>query len=290
MITVSHLTKNFGKKVRALRGVDLEIGAGMFGLVGPNGAGKTTLMRILAGLIRPTSGSATVLGNDVTTGRGKLAVKSVLGYLPQELGLYPDLSALEFLEYIALLKGVTDKVERERQLTEILELVGLSGGDAKRRLRTFSGGMKRRVGFAQALLGKPQLLIVDEPTSGMDPEERVRARNILSEMAGRCTVILSTHIVEDINQSCNDMAVLHQGKVLFRGSPRELISQVRGQTWTILTMGESPDAGLVVVYTMKVQDGVQYRVVGKPSEAYHPVPVDPSLEDGYLWLMHTTHD
>jgi ABC-2 type transport system ATP-binding protein len=270
--------------------VDLEIGAGMFGLVGPNGAGKTTLMRILAGLIRPTSGSATVLGNDVTTGRGKLAVKSVLGYLPQELGLYPDLSALEFLEYIALLKGVTDKVERERQLTEILELVGLSGGDAKRRLRTFSGGMKRRVGFAQALLGKPQLLIVDEPTSGMDPEERVRARNILSEMAGRCTVILSTHIVEDINQSCNDMAVLHQGKVLFRGSPRELISQVRGQTWTILTMGESPDAGLVVVSTMKVQDGVQYRVVGKPSEAYHPVPVDPSLEDGYLWLMHTTHD
>lgn len=288
MITVSQLTKTYGKKVQALRGVDLEIGTSMFGLVGPNGAGKTTLMRILAGLIRPSSGSATVLGNDITTGRGKLAVKSVLGYLPQELGLYPDLSALEFLEYIALLKGVTDKTERERQLAETLELVGLTG-DARRRLRTYSGGMKRRVGIAQALLGHPQLLIVDEPTSGMDPEERVRLRNLLSEMAGRCTVILSTHIVEDISQSCNDMAVLHLGKVLFRGSPRELISQVRGLVWTILTKGESPDSDLVVVSTMNVQDGVQYRVVGKPSERYHPTPVDPSLEDGYLWLMHAAH-
>jgi len=289
MITVLQLTKTYGKKVQALRGVDLEIGAGMFGLVGPNGAGKTTLMRILAGLLRPTSGSVIVLGNDVTTGRGKLAVKSVLGYLPQELGLYPDLSALEFLEYIALLKGVTDKTERENQLKEILELVGLTG-DARRRLRTFSGGMKRRVGVAQALLGKPQLLIVDEPTSGMDPEERVRLRNLLSEMAGRCTVILSTHIVEDISQSCNDMAVLHLGQVLFRGSPRELFSQVRGLLWTILTKGESPDANLVVISTMNVQDGVQYRVVGKPSERYHPAPVEPSLEDGYLWLMHSTHN
>ena len=288
MITVSQLTKTYGKKVQALRGVDLEIGTSMFGLVGPNGAGKTTLMRILAGLIRPTSGSATVLGNDITTGRGKLAVKSVLGYLPQELGLYPDLSALEFLEYIALLKGVTDKTERNKQLEEVLEQVGLTG-DSRRRLRTFSGGMKRRVGIAQALLGHPQLLIVDEPTSGLDPEERVRLRNLLSEMAGRCTVILSTHIVEDISQSCNDMAVLHLGQVLFRGSPRELIAQVRGLVWTILTKGESPDAELVVVSTMNVQDGVQYRVVGKPSEHYHPAPVEPSLEDGYLWLMHTTH-
>ena len=288
MITISQLTKTFGKKVQALRGVDLEIGSSMFGLVGPNGAGKTTLMRILAGLIRPTSGSATVLGNDITTGRGKLAVKSVLGYLPQELGLYPDLSAWEFLEYLALLKGVTDKAEREKQLAEILELVGLSG-DAKRRLRTFSGGMKRRVGVAQALLGHPQLLIVDEPTSGMDPEERVRLRNLLSEMAGRCTVILSTHIVEDISQSCNDMAVLHLGQVLFRGSPRELISKVRGLVWTIQTKGESPETDLVVVSTMNVENGAQYRVVGKPSERDHPVPVEPSLEDGYLWLMHNTH-
>ena len=169
MITVSQLTKTYGRKVQALRGVDLEIGSGMFGLVGPNGAGKTTLMRILAGLLRPTSGKVTVLGNDVTTSRGKLAIKSVLGYLPQELGLYPDLTALEFLEYVAVLKGISDKAERQIQLAEILELVGLTG-DARRKIRTFSGGMKRRVGIAQALLGSPQLLIVDEPTSGLDPE------------------------------------------------------------------------------------------------------------------------
>ena len=127
MITISQLTKTYGKKIHALRGVDLEIGTGMFGLVGPNGAGKTTLMRILAGLLRPTSGKVSVLGNDVTTGRGKLAVKSVLGYLPQELGLYPDLTTLEFLEYVALLKGMTDRAEREKQINETLELVGLTG-------------------------------------------------------------------------------------------------------------------------------------------------------------------
>src|ERR1035437_7976543 len=139
MITVSQLTKTYGKKVHALRGVDLEIGSGMFGLVGPNGAGKTTLMRILAGLLRPSSGKVTVLGNNVTTSRGKLAIKSVLGYLPQELGLYPDLTALEFLEYVAVLKGVSDKAQRQKQLAETLELVGLTG-DARRKMRTFSGG------------------------------------------------------------------------------------------------------------------------------------------------------
>jgi ABC-2 type transport system ATP-binding protein len=154
MITVSQLTKTYGKKVRALRGVDLEIGTGMFGLVGPNGAGKTSLMRILAGLLRPTTGMVTVLGYDVSTAKGKLAVKSVLGYLPQELGLYPDLSAFEFLEYVALLKGVSDKAARRKQLAETLELVGLTA-DARRKMHTFSGGMKRRVGIAQALLGTP---------------------------------------------------------------------------------------------------------------------------------------
>jgi ABC-type multidrug transport system ATPase subunit len=284
MITVSRLTKTYGKKVQALDGVNLEIGSGMFGLVGPNGAGKTTLMRILAGLLRPTGGKVSVFGNDVTTGKGKLAVKSVLGYLPQELGLYPDLTAFEFLEYVALLKGVTDKKERQKQLVEIIELSGLTG-DANRRLRTFSGGMKRRVGIAQALLGNPQLLIVDEPTSGLDPEERVRLRNLLSEMAGRCTVLLSTHIVEDISQSCNDMAVLHQGRVLFRGSPRELIEAVRGKVWTVATKGERPDGGAGIVSTMQLQDGVQYRLVGERVDSHPALPVEPSLEDGYIWLM-----
>jgi ABC-type multidrug transport system ATPase subunit len=284
MITVSQLTKTYGKKVHALRGVNLEIGDGMFGLVGPNGAGKTTLMRILAGLLRPTSGKVSVLGNDVTTSAGKLAIKSVLGYLPQELGLYPDLTALEFLEYIALLKGMTDKTEREKQINETLELVGLTG-DARRKMRTFSGGMKRRVGIAQALIGKPQLLIVDEPTSGLDPEERVRLRNLLAEMSARCTVILSTHIVEDVSQSCNDLAVINLGQVLFRGSPGDLIAQARGRVWNLITTGERLDAGLTVVSTMQIQSGVQYRVIGTPSEASKAVSVEPSLEDGYIWLM-----
>jgi len=256
----------------------------MFGLVGPNGAGKTTLMRILAGLLRPTSGKVTVLGNDVTTSRGKLAIKSVLGYLPQELGLYPDLTALEFLEYVAVLKGVSDKAERQKQLAETLELVGLTG-DARRKMRTFSGGMKRRVGIAQALLGSPQLLIVDEPTSGLDPEERVRLRNLLAEMSARCTVILSTHIVEDVSQSCNDLAVINLGQVLFRGSPGDLIAQARGRVWNLISSGERPDSDLTVVSTMQINNGVQYRVIGTPSEAYNAVSVEPTLEDSYIWLM-----
>jgi ABC-type multidrug transport system ATPase subunit len=284
MITVSRLTKTYGKKVQALRGLDLEIGSGMFGLVGPNGAGKTTLMRILAGLLRPTSGKVSVLGNDVTTGRGKKAVKEMLGYLPQELGLYPDLSALEFLEYVALLKGVTDKVERKKQLDEILKLAGLTQ-DARRRLRTYSGGMKRRVGIAQALLGKPQLLIVDEPTSGLDPEERVRLRNLLGEMSARCTVILSTHIVEDVSQSCNDLAVINLGQVLFRGSPGALIAQARGHVWNLTTTGERPDSSLTVISTLQLENSVQYRVVGNPPETSKAVSVEPSLEDGYIWMM-----
>ncbi len=284
MITVSRLTKTYGKKVQALRGVDLEIGSGMFGLVGPNGAGKTTLMRILAGLLRPTSGNVSVFGNDVTTGHGQMAVKEVLGYLPQEMGLFPDLSALEFLEYIALLKGVTDKVDRNKQLEEILELAGLTQ-DARRRLRTYSGGMKRRVGIAQALLGKPQLLIVDEPTSGLDPEERVRLRNLLAEMSAHCTVILSTHIVEDVSQICKDLAVINLGQVLFRGSPGDLIAQARGHVWNLVTSGERPEASLTVVSTMQLENSIQYRVVGNPPLTSKAVSVEPSLEDGYIWLM-----
>jgi ABC-2 type transport system ATP-binding protein len=284
MIKIDQLTKTYGKKVQALRGIDLEIGNGLFGLVGPNGAGKTSLMRITAGLLRPTSGKVNVLDNDVTTKNGKLAVKSVLGYLPQELGLYPDLTAYEFMEYIALLKGMNDKNARQKQMAEILELVGLEK-EATRKLRTFSGGMKRRIGIAQALLGCPQLLIVDEPTSGLDPEERVRFRNLLSEMAGRCTVILSTHIIEDISQSCSDMAVLNLGKVLYRGSPRSLIQNVSGKVWQVTTVGERPVGAGEIVSSMQVQQGTQYRIVGDRSDNYPAIEVQPSLEDGYIWLM-----
>ena len=284
MIAVTSLSKVYKGDIHALRGVDLEIENGMFGLVGPNGAGKTTLMRILAGLLRPTSGHVQVFGHDVTTARGKQAIKAVLGYLPQELGLYPDLTGREFLDYIAILKGITDGHARRRQVAELLELVGLAGA-ADRRLKTYSGGMKRRVGVAQALLGDPKLLIVDEPTSGLDPEERVRLRNLLAEMAGRCTVILSTHIVEDVSQSCTDLAVLDEGQVFFRGDPRALIAQARGKVWRIITAGEKPDAGLAVVSMRQLDAGVEYRMLGEPPVHYDAAPVEPSLEDGYIWLM-----
>ncbi len=285
MITITNLTKTYPGNVQALRGIDLEIGTGMFGLLGPNGAGKTTLMRILAGILRPTAGEAQVLGHNLNTPAGKQHIKSALGYLPQELGLYPNLTAREFLDYIAILKGINDGQTRKTQIAELLELVRLSD-TADRRLKTFSGGMKRRVGIAQALLGEPQLIIVDEPTAGLDPEERVRFRNLLVDTAARCTVILSTHIVEDISQSCNDLAVLNKGRVRFRGSPRELITQARGHVWTIKAAnGERPDSGLTLVSSLQLHDGVQYRVLGEPGEGYDAAPVEPSLEDGYMWLM-----
>jgi len=285
MITISHLSKTYPGHVHALRDVSLEIGTGMFGLLGPNGAGKTTLMRILAGILTPTGGSATVLGHNLTTPTGKQAVKEALGYLPQELGLYPDLTAAEFLDYIAILKGINDGATRKRQIAELLDLVRLTD-KASARIKTYSGGMKRRVGIAQALLGNPQLIIVDEPTAGLDPEERIRFRNLLVDTAARCTVILSTHIVEDIGQSCNDLAVIRQGQVLYRGSPRELIAQARGNVWNItMSNGARPDGGLTIVSTLQLAEGVQYRVVGNPENQYPAQPAEPSLEDGYMWLM-----
>jgi len=285
MIEISQLTKTYAGAVQALRGVDLQInGTGMFGLLGPNGAGKTTLMRILAGLLRPTSGQMHVFGHDVTEPRGKLAVKALLGYLPQELGLYPDLTAREFLDYVALLKGLCDPNARRRQIADRLELVRLTEV-ADRRLKTYSGGMKRRVGIAQALLGEPQLIIVDEPTVGLDPEERIRLRNLLGDIARNCAVILSTHIVEDISQSCNDLAVINRGVVLQHSSPREMMAQAQGHVWHILASDERPDSGLAIVSTLQLEAGVQYRVVGDPDARYSATPVEPTLEDGYMWLM-----
>lgn len=283
MIEIKQLTKTYRGNVHALNGVDLTIGTGMFGLVGPNGAGKTTLMRILAGLLRASSGSAIVFGNDLSSSAGRQAAKANLGYLPQDLGLYPNLNAYEFLDYMAILKGVTDKAERQRQIADLLEKVRLTDS-ASRRLKTYSGGMKRRIGIAQALLGDPKLLIVDEPTAGLDPEERVRFRNLLSDMSAERTIILSTHIVEDISQSCNDLAVLKAGRVVYRGSPADLIERARGHVWAITTDGR-PDERLTVVSTLQMQRGVQYRVLGDPDGYADANPVEPSLEDGYMWLM-----
>lgn len=284
MIEIHHLTKTYNHRVHALRDMSLTIGAGMFGLIGPNGAGKTTFMRILAGLIRPTSGAVRVFDHDIQTVAGKQAAQSLLGYLPQELGLYPNLTGREFLDYIAIIKGITSSTTRQRQIDELLDLVRLTDV-AERRIKTYSGGMKRRIGIAQALLGNPRLIIVDEPTVGLDPEERVRFRNLLSATAARCTVILSTHIIEDISHSCNDLAILKTGGVLFRGAPSDLINAARGHVWTIVSQDDAPNDGLITVSTLQFQHGVQYRVLGNPPAHYNATPTEPTLEDGYIWLM-----
>ncbi len=289
MIQITNLTKTYPGSVQALRGITLEIGPGLFGLVGPNGAGKTTLMRILAGLVQPSGGSAHVFGHNIATPAGKMAVKTQLGYLPQELGLYPNLTATEFLDYIAWLKGITGKKTRRQQVSEALAQVRL-GNAANHRLKTYSGGMKRRVGIAQALLGNPTLIIVDEPTVGLDPEERVRLRNLLSDLATRCTVILSTHIIEDISQSCNALAVIGQGQVLFHGHPHTLILQAQGKVWIIESGNERPTGDITIVSSVQKQNTMQYRVLGLPAVDYQATPTEPSLEDGYMWLMGQSSD
>ena len=187
----------------------------------------------------------------------------MLGYLPQDLGVYPDLSAREFLDYIAILKGLDDRKTRQQRIKELLEVVSLSDV-ASRKLKTFSGGMKRRIGIAQALLNDPKLLIVDEPTAGLDPEERIRFRNLLSELAGDRTVLLSTHIVEDIAQTCRNLAIMKYGKVIFQGTTLDLLREAQSKVWTITTDGTKPQGNFTIVATMHLGTTVQYRVVGEP--------------------------
>jgi ABC-type multidrug transport system ATPase subunit len=283
-VLIAGLTKRYGRATPALDDIDLTIPTGMFGLLGPNGAGKTTLMRILAGILRPTSGTVWVGEHDATTERGRQAVKHVLGYLPQELGLYPDLTAREFLDYFGILKGLAERDARQRRVDELLETVGLADV-AGRKLKGFSGGMKRRVGIAQALLNDPRLLIVDEPTAGLDPEERIRFRNILARLAGDRTVILSTHIVEDVAQTCRNLAVLAGGQVLFAGTAADLVDAARGQVWTIEADEPIAMPGSTVMSTLNLGDTIQFRVVGDYHGNRQATPAIPTLEDGYVSLM-----
>ncbi len=289
MIEIKGLTKVYGtgkKAVTALDGIDITIDEGMFGLLGPNGAGKTTLMRILAGIVNPSKGQVVIGGLDLSTEKGKRAIKAMLGYLPQELGMYPDLTARQFVEYMAILKGMDESVARLRRVDEVIELVGL-GDAADRKIKGFSGGMKRRVGIAQALVNNPRILIVDEPTAGLDPEERIRFRNLLVNLAVDRVVILSTHIVEDIGQTCSDMAILARGRLLFRGSPVDLTQAAEGKVWLVTSHGpRKPDNGLTVVSMLHLAEGVQYRLVGQDPSSYGAAqPAQPGLEDGYVWLM-----
>ena len=233
MIAIQGLTKTYANGVRALDGVSLDIPRGMFGLLGPNGAGKSSLMRTLATLQQADAGSATMddgAGGSIDMLRQPDAVRRQLGYLPQDFGVYPKVSAEDLLEHFAVLKGLTRRAQRRQVVDALLQQVNL--WDArKRKLGTYSGGMRQRFGIAQALLGAPRLVIVDEPTAGLDPEERNRFLNLLAEIGENVAVILSTHIVEDVTDLCQSMAIMNKGQVLLSGTPAEAIAALQGRVW-----------------------------------------------------------
>jgi ABC-2 type transport system ATP-binding protein len=282
IIEMTAVSKRFGRS-QALDGIDLTITPGMFGLLGANGAGKTTLMRLLAGVLRPTSGTIRAGQWQLTRAADRSQFQRVLGYLPQDLRLYPDMTARALLDYIAILKGIADRRQRHQTVEALLETVVLSDA-ATRKLGGFSGGMLRRVGIAQALLNNPAVLIVDEPTAGLDPEERLRFRNILSRLAGDRTIILSTHIVEDIAATCRQLAVLRSGHVAYFGDTAGLIGRAAGRVWILETNDLLPPE-TTIVSAMTMAHATQYRVVTPHRPHPAAVPADPGLEDGYLALM-----
>lgn len=227
-LKIQQLTKSYQNGVKALDDVTLSIANGMFGLLGPNGAGKSSLMRTLATLQLPDAGCVHFDGNDVL--QNPQEMRNKLGYLPQDFGVYPNISAIDLLNHLAILKGLQNKSEREEQVTSLLQQTNLFEV-RKRAVSTFSGGMRQRFGIAQALLGNPQLIIVDEPTAGLDPQERNRFHDLLSEIGANRVVILSTHIVEDVNDLCAEMAVMANGKLILQGKPSELIEKLDGKIW-----------------------------------------------------------
>ncbi len=280
-LVVDNLSKEYRGKVQALRRVKLTLEAGVLGLLGPNGAGKSTLMRILATITQPSSGR--VLWNETEIARDPDVLRAVLGYLPQDFGVYPNLNALEFLEYLAAVRGIAAAAARKR-IGELLELVNLTDA-AKRPLGGYSGGMRQRVGIAQALLNDPQLLIVDEPTAGLDPEERMRFRNLLSELSGERVVILSTHIVSDVEAVATEIAILAHGQLLAHDSPESLLASVSGRVWEVVV--PSADLGALrlkhlVSSTAHRTDGVHARVLADAAPDRTARSLEPSLEDAYL--------
>jgi ABC-2 type transport system ATP-binding protein len=285
-LVMEGVSKQYAGKLWGLRDLRMEIGPGVVGLLGPNGAGKSTLMRILATVTRATEGR--VLWNDADIARTPDPLRSVLGYLPQDFGVYPHLTAREFLEYLAAAKGL-DAATARRRIDELLGVVNL--GDVRdRALGGFSGGMKQRVGIAQALLNDPQLLIVDEPTAGLDPEERVRFRNLLSELSGERIVILSTHIVSDVEAIATDIAILGGGRLLAHAAPEELLRTVEGRVWEwVIPSAELPAARQQFQISGSVRrgDGVHVRVVAAERPGADAIPAVPSLEDAYLNCIST---
>jgi ABC-2 type transport system ATP-binding protein len=281
-LKISNLSKTYPDGVKALDDVSLTITNGMFGLLGANGAGKSSLMRTIASLQEPSAGSITF--NEIDIIDKPQEMRRQLGYLPQEFGVYPKISAEKLLNHMAVLKGIIDKKERKQQVETLLQQVNLYQ-HRKKAVYTFSGGMRQRFGIAQALLANPQMIIVDEPTAGLDPEERNRFLNLLSEIGENVIVILSTHIVEDVRDLCPQMAILANGKITAQGSPKELVSEIEGKIWSKMIRKEdlsSHTQAFDVISTKLISGETQIRVISdkRPEEGFEPI--NPNLEDLYF--------
>ncbi|MFV9550866.1 ABC transporter ATP-binding protein [Algibacter sp. PT7-4] len=281
-LSIKNLTKTYPNGVKALNGINLEITNGMFGLLGANGAGKSSLMRTIASLQEPSSGSITF--NDTDIIKQPQEVRKQLGYLPQEFGVYPKISAEKLLDHLAVLKGVLNKKERKEQVTALLQQVNLYQ-HRKKSVFTFSGGMRQRFGIAQALLGNPQIIIVDEPTAGLDPEESNRFLNLLSEIGENVIVILSTHIVEDVRNLCPKMAILSNGEIISQGNPTQMVASIDGKVWSKIIAKKDLEVfkkTFSVISTKLVAGETQIRVLSdnKPETGF--TSITPNLEDYYF--------
>ncbi|MEN4012115.1 MAG: ABC transporter ATP-binding protein [Bellilinea sp.] len=285
-ISITQLTKDYGK-FRALDGISMCIPGGMFALLGPNGAGKTTLMRILTTLLAPSSGQVRIGEFDVM--QNPEAVRKHLGYLPQDFGFYRSLTAFEMLDYIGAMKNLPPRQRKEAVLAVLAEVHLLH--EARRKVGTFSGGMRQRLGIAQALLGNPMLIVVDEPTAGLDPEERIRFRNLLSRLAQERTILLSTHIVADVEASCTGLAVLNRAKLVFSGTPDQLVDRARGAVWRVDVPAKDwhkLEARYPVLTTQMLNNHIQARLLADHPPLDGAQPVEPDLEDGYMAVIKST--
>lgn len=281
-LVIKNLTKTYPNGVKALNGINLEITNGMFGLLGANGAGKSSLMRTIASLQEPSSGSLVFNDSDII--KHPNTIRKYLGYLPQEFGVYPKISAEKLLNHLAVLKGIINTKERKAQVTALLQQVNLYQ-HRKKSVYTFSGGMRQRFGIAQALLANPQIIIVDEPTAGLDPEESNRFLNLLSEIGENVIVILSTHIVEDVRNLCPKMAILSNGEIISEGNPTELVSSIDGKIWTKIIPKKDIEIykkTFQVVSTKLVSGETQIRVLSDKKPEVGFGMITPNLEDYYF--------
>jgi len=284
-LKISGLSKTYNNGFRALNNVNLTLSNGMFGLLGPNGAGKSSFMRSLATLQTFDNGNIIFNGEDSKT--HPEAIRKIVGYLPQEFGVYPKMSAVQLLDYLAVLKGVTDKTARQKQISYLLELTNLTAYK-NIAVANYSGGMKQRFGIAQALLGSPKLLIIDEPTAGLDPAERNSFHNILSDIADEMIILLSTHIIEDINNLCPKMAILNAGEICFQGEPQALISTLQNKLWrkTISKNQLKQVQQQYELLSVRLKSGCyQIRLVSDINPGHGFTPVEADLEDAYFHTL-----